>query len=175
MAELNSSAPNAGGKHKRKKMSTRIDLTAMVDLAFLLITFFIMTTTLAKSKAMDLTMPDKGDDTGMPVPASRTLTIVLGKDNKALYYLGELKDPVIAPTVTGLSGSGIRKAIVETNKSVHDKSGKSMIVLIKPGDKSQYSSLVNTLDELNITGIQQFAIVDIMPDDVDALKQKGIW
>ena len=175
MAELNSSSQNGGGRHKRKKMNTRVDLTAMVDLAFLLITFFIMTTTLAKPKAMDLTMPDKTNiETGLPVPASRTLTVVLGKDNKAMYFLGELKKPLIAPSVTDFSANGIRKAIMETNKKVHDSSGKSMIVLVKPSDKSQYSNLVSTLDELAITGIQQYAIVDIKPEDVNALNQKGI-
>ncbi|PWK80273.1 biopolymer transport protein ExbD/TolR [Mucilaginibacter oryzae] len=172
MAELNSSSPNAGGKHKRKRMSTRVDLTAMVDLAFLLITFFIMTTTLAKSKAMDLAMPVDGPNDF--VGASRTLTVLLGKNNQAMYFLGELKNPIIAPSVTGFSANGLRKAIIETNKKVHDKTGKSMIVLIKPGDKSQYSSLVGTLDEMAITGIQQYAIVNIEPGDVEVLKQKGI-
>ncbi|MFC0516186.1 ExbD/TolR family protein [Mucilaginibacter angelicae] len=172
MAELNSSPQNGGGKHKRKKINARVDLTAMVDLAFLLITFFIMTTTLAKPKAMDLAMPVGKEDE--PVGASRTLTVCLGKDNKVLYFLGELKQPIIAPSVTNFNANGIRKAIIETNKKVHDNTGKSMIVLVKPSDKSQYSNLVSTLDELAITGIQQYAIVDIMPEDVNALKQKGI-
>jgi len=172
MAELNSSPQNGGGKYKRKKINARVDLTAMVDLAFLLITFFIMTTTLAKPKAMDLAMPVGKEDEA--VGASRTLTVCLGKDNKAIYFLGELKNPIVAPSVTDFSANGIRKAIIQTNKKVHDKTGKSMIVLVKPSDKSQYSNLVSTLDELAITGIQQYAIVDIMPEDVDALKQKGI-
>ncbi|MDB5150714.1 MAG: biopolymer transporter ExbD [Mucilaginibacter sp.] len=172
MAELNSSPQNGGGKHKRKKINARVDLTAMVDLAFLLITFFIMTTTLAKSKAMDLAMPV--GDQSEPVGASRTLTVCLGKDNKAIYFLGELKNPIIAPSVTNFNADGIRKAIIETNKKVHDNTGKTMIVLVKPSNKSQYSNLVSTLDELAITGIQQYAIVDIKPEDVDALKQKGI-
>lgn len=174
MAELNSSPQNGGGKHKRKKINARVDLTAMVDLAFLLITFFIMTTTLAKPKAMDLTMPDNSSPQETNVPASRTLTVVLGKDNKAMYFLGELKKPIIAPSVTDFGANGIRKAIMETNKRVHESSGKSMIVLVKPSDKSQYSNLVSTLDELAITGIQQYAIVDIKPEDVDVLNQKGI-
>ncbi|UOE48116.1 biopolymer transporter ExbD [Mucilaginibacter sp. SMC90] len=172
MAELNSSPQNGGGKHKRKKMNARVDLTAMVDLAFLLITFFIMTTTLAKSKAMDIAMP-VGEE-HEPVGASRTLTVCLGKNNKAMYFLGELKNPIIAPSVTNFGADGIRKVIIETNKKVHDNTGKSMIVLVKPSDKSQYSNLVSTLDELAITGIQQYAIVNIVPADVDALKQKGI-
>ncbi|QEM11923.1 ExbD/TolR family protein [Mucilaginibacter rubeus] len=172
MAELNSSPQNGGGKHKCKKMNARVDLTAMVDLAFLLITFFIMTTTLAKSKAMDLAMPV--GEQSEPVGASRTLTVCLGKNNKAMYFLGELKNPIIAPSITDFKADGIRKALIDVNKKVRDKTGKSMIVLVKPGDKSQYSNLVSTLDELAITGIQQYAIVDIKPEDVDALKQKGI-
>jgi biopolymer transport protein ExbD len=172
MAELNSSPQNGGGKYKPKKINARVDLTAMVDLAFLLITFFIMTTTLAKPKAMDLAMPVGKEDE--PVGASRTLTVCLGKNNKAMYFLGELKNPIVAPSVTDFKADGIRKAFIEVNKKVHDKTGKSMIVLVKPSDKSQYSNLVSTLDELAITGIQQYAIVDIKPEDVDALKQKGI-
>jgi biopolymer transport protein ExbD len=103
MAELNPSIPKTGRVHRRKKMNLRVDLTAMVDLAFLLITFFIMTTTLAKPKAMDLTMPDKTGETDVPIPSSRSLTVCLGKNNQLMYYLGELKNPVIAPAVTGFN------------------------------------------------------------------------
>jgi biopolymer transport protein ExbD len=173
MAELNSSSAGSGRARGRRKMNVRVDLTAMVDLAFLLITFFIMTTSLAKPKAMDIAMPI--DDHSEPVPASRSLTICLGKNDKVMYYLGELKNPVIAPEVTGFGREGLRKAIMETSKMVHDKSGKSMIILIKPSDHSIYNSLVTTLDELNITQSPQYAIVNIAPDDVDVLKQKGIY
>ncbi|HEY9533165.1 MAG TPA: biopolymer transporter ExbD, partial [Mucilaginibacter sp.] len=82
MAELDTSGGGKkdGGKVRTKKKSTRVDLTAMVDLAFLLITFFILTTTLQKPKAMDLTMPDKDEkkDTRLPVPETRTMTVLLG-------------------------------------------------------------------------------------------------
>ncbi|MEZ2337776.1 ExbD/TolR family protein [Mucilaginibacter sp. RCC_168] len=172
MAELNPSTPKAGGAHKRKKMNLRVDLTAMVDLAFLLITFFIMTTTLAKPKAMDLAMPVGSGD---PVPASRSLTVCLGKNNQLMYYLGELKSPLIAPTVTGFNQRGIRKVLLETGKSVYDKTGKGMIVLVKPSDHAVYNNLVNVLDELTITNVFTYAIVDIDPHDTDMLKQKGIY
>jgi biopolymer transport protein ExbD len=175
MAELNSSLPKTGGAHKRKKINARVDLTAMVDLAFLLITFFMLTTTLSKSKAMDLAMPDKKDSVQVPVSASRSLTICLGKNNQAMWYVGELKNPIIAPAVTGFDKDGIRKAILETGKKVFDKTGKSMIVLVKPSDHSVYNNLVNTLDELNITNIPSYAIVDIDRHDIDALKQKGVY
>ena len=175
MAELNPSTPKAGGAHRRKRMNLRVDLTAMVDLAFLLITFFIMTTTLAKPKAMDLAMPDKTNEPDVPIPSSRSLTLCLGKNNQLMYYLGELKNPVIAPAVTGFNKDGIRKVLLETGKSIHDKTGKNMIVLVKPSDHSLYNNLVNILDELTITDVSTYAIVDINPDDTNMLKQKNIY
>ncbi|MEN0055021.1 MAG: biopolymer transporter ExbD [Mucilaginibacter sp.] len=173
MAELNSSPQKTGGNHRRKKMNLRVDLTAMVDLAFLLITFFIMTTTLSKPKAMDIAMP-VGDDAG-PTAASRSFTVCLGKNNQVMYYLGELKKPIIAPAITGFNSEGIRRTILETSKMVRDKTGKSMIVLIKPSDHSVYNNLVNVIDELTITNTQQYAIVNIDKHDTDVLKQKGIY
>ena len=173
MAELNPSTPKTGSTHGRKKMNLRVDLTAMVDLAFLLITFFIMTTTLAKPKAMDLTMP-VGDHQDA-IPSSRSLTVCLGKNNQLMYYLGELKNPLIAPAITGFSKDGIRKVLLETSKAVHDKTGKSMIVLVKPSDHSVYNNLVNVLDELTITNVPTYAIVDIDPHDIDMLKQKAVY
>lgn len=175
MAELNTDAPKNGGTNKRKKMNTRVDLTAMVDLAFLLITFFMLTTTLSKSKAMDVVMPDKEGKPGFPVPASRSFTICLGKNNQLMYYLGELNNPVITPTVTGFDKNGIRKALFETSKMIHDKTGKNMIVLVKPSDHSVYKDLVGVLDELEITKMPSYAIVDIDNHDTDVLTQKGVY
>jgi biopolymer transport protein ExbD len=173
MAELNSSPQKSGSTHGRKRMNTRVDLTAMVDLAFLLITFFIMTTTLAKPKAMDLTMPVGKDEGG--VPASRSLTVCLGKNGHVMYYLGELKQPVIVPTITNFGSNGLRHTLIETNKMIRDKYGKDMIVLIKPSDHAEYSNLVSTLDEMNITKTDRYSIVDIAQPDIDALKQKNIY
>src|ERR1700712_4162068 len=103
MAELDTSGggKKGGGKVRSKKSSTRVDLTAMVDLAFLLITFFILTTTLQKPKAMDLTMPDKDDNNNqLPVPETRTMTVLLGKGNRVEWYMGLPSKPLTAPTVT---------------------------------------------------------------------------
>ncbi len=174
MAELATSTPRSGAARGRKKMNVRIDLTAMVDLAFLLITFFILTTTLEKRKAMDVAMPIS-DEIGQPVPASRSLTICLGKNNQVMYYLGELAKPIIAPTITNFSSAGLRQTLIETGKMIKAKYGKDMIVLVKPSDHSKYSSLVSTLDELNISQTQIYSIVDIAQPDVDALKQKGVY
>ncbi|WP_184542541.1 ExbD/TolR family protein [Mucilaginibacter sp. FT3.2] len=173
MAELNSSPQQSGSKHKRKRINARVDLTAMVDLAFLLITFFIMTTTLAKTKAMDVAMPVDGPNDF--IPASRSFTICLGKNNQVMWYLGELKNPIIPPTVTNFSNDGLRHAIIETSKMIRDKYGKNMIVLVKPSNHAVYSNVVSTLDELNITQIPSYAIVDIAQPDVDALKLRNIY
>src|ERR1700748_1824181 len=92
MAELDTSGggKHKGGKIRSKKASTRVDLTAMVDLAFLLITFFMFTTTLNKPKAMDLVMRDHSVKTSqLPLAATRTMTVLLGAHNKLMWYMGE--------------------------------------------------------------------------------------
>ncbi len=180
MAELDTSGggKKGGGKVRSKKQSTRVDLTAMVDLAFLLITFFILTTTLQKPKAMDLVMPDKDEktDNQLPVPETRTMTILLGSKNKVEWYIGMPSKPVTAPTVDGYGKNGIRKAILEKGAEIKAASGgKEMIVLIKPSDKSTYENMVSIMDELNITGVQQRAIVDITPVEIELLKRDGIY
>src|ERR1700761_2342849 len=134
MAELDTSGGGGkkGGKIRSKKASTRIDLTAMVDLAFLLITFFIMTTTLAKPKAMDMFMPDKTKkDVQLPVPETRTMTVLLGTNDKLEWYIGAPgKTP---PTVDNYGKEGIRKALIEENKKIeasHAGPDNYMIVLV---------------------------------------------
>ncbi|MDB5005280.1 MAG: biopolymer transporter ExbD [Mucilaginibacter sp.] len=176
MAELDTSGggKKGGGKVRSKKASTRVDLTAMVDLAFLLITFFILTTTLQKPKAMDLTMPDKDEKNDqLPVPASRTMTVLLGSGNKLEWYIGEPGKS--APTKESFGKSGIRKTLLEKGAEILAKSGKTMIVLIKPSDKSTYADMVTMMDELNIVNNQQRAIVDITPMEIDLLKRDGIY
>jgi biopolymer transport protein ExbD len=118
MAELDTSGGDKkGGKVRSKKQSTRVDLTAMVDLAFLLITFFMLTTTLAKPQAMDMFMPDKNDkNEELDVKASRTMTVLLGSDNKIVWYMGVIGDN--PPTVDNFGKNGIRKSLVENNKKV---------------------------------------------------------
>jgi biopolymer transport protein ExbD len=173
MAELNSSSQKAGGRNRFRKPAPRVDLTAMVDLAFLLITFFILTTTLTKPKAMDIVMP-VGNELGA-VPETRTLTICLGKNNSVLYYLGLADKPIIPATVTDLNSRGIRKAIFEIRNTIMQRTGKSMIVMIKPAKTSVYENLVSTIDELKIGNIQQYAIADIAQKDIDMLKEKRVY
>lgn len=169
MAELNTNPGKSGNRVRTKKAALRVDLTAMVDLAFLLITFFMLTTTLSKPKAMDVVMPV--GESGA-VPQSRTMTICLGNNNKALWYLGEPQNPKIPATITDYGKSGLRRAITEVRDEVRKTTGKDLIVVIKPAETSVYENLVNTLDEMNINNIQQFAIANIDKTDIDLLKQK---
>ena len=180
MAELDTSGKGGGhkgGKVRSKKASTRVDLTAMVDLAFLLITFFMLTTTLNKPKAMDLAMPDKTVKTNqLPVAATRSMTILLGSHNKLEWYMGEPGKS--APTVDNFGKDGLRKALIENGKKVaatHAAPDNFMIVLIKPSEHSTYENLVEALDELNITGVKSEAIVDITPMEIADLKKNNIY
>jgi biopolymer transport protein ExbD len=179
MAELDTSGggKHKGGKIRSKKASTRVDLTAMVDLAFLLITFFMLTTTLSKKKAMDLAMPDNSVKTSqLPVAATRSMTILLGSHNKLEWYMGEPGKS--APTVDNYGKDGLRKALIENGKQVaatHAAPDNFMIVLIKPSDKSTYENLVNTLDEMSITAIQSYAIVPITKMELGDLQKNNIY
>jgi biopolymer transport protein ExbD len=176
MAELNSSPEKNTGKNLRKRLSTRVDLTAMVDLAFLLITFFMLTTSLMKPQIFNVTMPDKSPaNDSLTVSENRTMTICLGKNNQVISYLGLTEKPITAPQITGYGKDGIRKAIIENGKRVSETTGKAMFVIIKPSVHSVYDNLVSTLDEVHIAGATGYAIEDITSKEIALLKQKGIY
>jgi len=115
-----------GGKRKAKKHSTRIDMTPMVDLMCLLITFFMLTTAFSKSKVMVITMPDKTPDKektdGPIISAFRTLNILLTDGDKVYYYQG-LAEPKKLPELikTDFSKDGIRKVLLLRNKDLFTK------------------------------------------------------
>lgn len=182
MAELDTSGggKNKGGKVRSKKQSTRVDLTAMVDLAFLLITFFMLTTTLAKPQAMDLAMPDKDvkDQQELTVADNRTMTILLGANNRLEWYMGLVDKPLTPPQVDNYGRNGIRKALIENAKKVIASTGdpeKGLIVLIKPSDQSNYRNFVDILDEMKVSNITRYAIVEISDPDVALLKRDGLY
>lgn len=186
MAELNTGGDGGKGKKVRsKKMNPGVDLTAMVDLAFLLITFFMLTTTLSKPQSMPLAMPDKNKeqpkDDITKIPEERMMTILIGKDNKVLWYMGKFDTPTIPPTETVFGKNGIRQALlknVKLGKAYAEKEGKpeqGLVVNIKASDKANYKNLVDMLDEMAITDPQLYAIGDITPGEVDLLKKTGLY
>jgi len=187
MAELNT-GDGGGGKDKKvrsKKQNSKVDLTAMVDLAFLLITFFMLTTTLSKPQSMNLGLPDKEEDKTKEKPIlvdeNRTMTILLGDNNKLVRYVGLLATPVAggAPKDFVYGKEGIRKELLDRKKSVlaystaKGKPKNGMIVIIKPSKKSNYRNLVDILDEMAIVDVPTYAIVnDFSPEEQKLLEGK---
>lgn len=146
------------GKVRAKKQSTKIDMTPMVDLAFLLLTFFILTTTFNKPKTMEVNMPDKVKDESEQTKINEKdiLNVVLAEDDKIYWYIG-LTPPV---SQTNYSANGIRKVLLEQNQL-----NPKLMILIKPEDGSRYENMVDILDEMEITNSKRYAIVDYTPDD----------
>jgi biopolymer transport protein ExbD len=171
MAEMDTSS---GGGHKKgpgvkkgKKLSTRVDLTPMVDLGFLLITFFIFTTTMSQPTALKLFLPK---DTEKPeeqnkIKASGALTIMLGKGDGVYYYEGEL-----LPDGSNFKSSNfkeIRQVVIDKKKSTNPQ---DFVVVIKPGPEATYKNTVDILDEMTINDVKRYAMVDIFDVEIQLMK-----
>jgi biopolymer transport protein ExbD len=173
MAELDTS----GGGHKKgpgvkkgKKLSTRVDLTPMVDLGFLLITFFIFTTTMSQPTAFKLFLPD---DKVIPedqnkAKESGVLTIMMGADNHIYYYEGQLKSDGSNFLSASYNGeNSIREIILKKKADVRSRSRdaenpeKDFVVVIKPSADCNYQNVVDILDEMAINVVKKYALVDI--------------
>lgn len=143
---------------KSSKLTPRVDMTPVVDLAFLLLTFFMLTTTFIKPQIMELKLPEEREDLNHPkVSEKKVMSVVLDGNNRIYWYMG-LTDPEVRET--NYSRGGIRKIFFEQNKMI-DK----MFVLIKPSDRSTYENLVDILDELEIGNIERYALVDMEVED----------
>lgn len=166
MAEINTSEKSSSRGTRSNKKSTRVDMTPMVDLGFLLITFFMLTTTMAKPKTMDLFMP-KDDGDSMSLPAKKALTVILGPDNRIAWYEGMDNDPAMPPQVHYSSYSnhkGIRDIIINKKTAVLQAFHKNdLMILIKADKKSSYKNVVDIMDEMLINKIDRYAVVDINP------------
>ncbi|MEI6059197.1 MAG: biopolymer transporter ExbD [Bacteroidota bacterium] len=204
MAEIIQAEGKQKGKKKAKKFSTRIDMTPMVDLMCLLITFFMLTTAFSKPKAMEITMPEKKDDPTVKAPeiqADRTINILISGNDQIYYYDGvaDPKLPLPVLVKTSYSKDGIRKMLLQRNKIVFkavadlklkvvkgeevmadstltrkikelkksDK--KAPIILIKADEKAKYKNLVDIIDEMAITTVANYAVVDISPIELQMI------
>ncbi len=161
------------GGVRAKKMSTRIDMTPMVDLGFLLVTFFILTTTMSKPKAMQVVMPEKDikDSTQMSkIRESEAMTILLGSHDRIFYYYGMTK-----PQVEVTDFNKIRKILIDKNKEIiglqqaNGWKDNGVYVGIKPTDDAKYENVVNMLDEMKITGIKSYAIIDPSKEELEMI------
>ena len=178
------------GVKKAKRLSTRVDMTPMVDLGFLLITFFIFTTTMSSPKALNLNMPKdtKKDEELNKAKESGALTIMLGKNNAVFFYEGQLApDGSNFKTATFAT---IRDEIINKKKDVmknhvHDDQcpkiwadnkgdknsclDRDFVVVIKPTDEATYKNTVDMLDEMTINNVKRYAMIDITPEELEVV------
>jgi len=172
---------NLPKKVRSKKLSTRVDLTAMVSVSFLLIIFFMVTIELAKPKAVDLSLPDNRTIVCGPITRegeNRSITVMLGENNKLIYYIGLLSSPIVSPKEIKYGKDGIRRELLKRKNSLFQYASKglkpeSIVVIIKPSKKSNYKNLVDILDEMTIAKIDTYAIVnDFTPEESKLLALK---
>ena len=172
MASLDTGGGDSGhkkgpGVKKAKKQSTLVDMTPMVDLGFLLITFFIFTSTMSSPAAMQLFMPkdtEKQEEMNK-AKESGALTIMLGKADQVYYYEGQLLPD--GSNFKSTNFKGIRDVIINKKRSTPPE---DLVVVIKQNDEATYKNTVDILDEMTINGIKRFALVDITPQENEPLK-----
>ena len=155
------------GVKKQAKKSARVDLTPMVDLGFLLITFFIFTTTMSQATAMKLNLPkdtkDQQDKT--KIKESGALTLLLAKDRSIYYYNGTLA--VDGSNFKSSNFSGIRDIIMEKKRSTNKE---DLVIVIKADEDATLKDAVDILDEMTINDIERYALVDIGESELLLIK-----
>lgn len=180
MAEMDTSS---GGGHKKgpgvkkgKKMSTRVDLTPMVDLGFLLITFFVFTTTMSKPTVMKMNEPkdDTPPEEQMKVKESAVMTILLGKQDQIYYYYGTLTAENASNQFKSTDFKNIGKLILDKRNSVPDgdKSKSDLMYIIKADKESKFKNVIDLLDEMSINAVPagHYAEVDITDTESNLIK-----
>ncbi|MEL6697588.1 MAG: biopolymer transporter ExbD [Bacteroidota bacterium] len=163
MPDISSQEPKKRGKqNKRKTRKPSLDMTAMVDVAFLLLTFFVLSATVADLKVIHFVKPPKceGMDCGVEVAEEKVLTVILDKSGKVFYYAGVPED---RPEETTLTPDGLRKIIQEHQKQ------PDPILVIKSQPDALYQSLIDVLDEIEICQVKKYALAPFTPEDQDWL------
>jgi biopolymer transport protein ExbD len=166
---------------RNKKNEISIDMTPMVDLGFLLITFFVFTTNLSQPVTMKLNMPATDcTDCGQVIGKSLVLTALLDNDNRVYYYHGgwrdaEKENEIFETNYSVYSGLG---EIIRQKQRVIDASGKfpegrnGLMLLIKPGSEATYQNLVDALDEALINDVKKYAVVEMAEEEKEFLRRK---
>lgn len=152
-----------GGKKKRKRIAVRVDMTPMVDVAFLLLTFFMLTTSMSKPQTMEINLPptdQEGKVNDVQVAASNLLTVRVRDDFKVFWNIGE-------ESPAAVDGSDRKAKLVNLGKLLKERSASNpkLITLIKIDDKAKYIDMVDVMDEMNINGITRFSIAPMAEKD----------
>ena len=203
MAEIQDNGGGERKKGKQKKFSIRVDFTPMVDMNMLLITFFMLCTSMSKPQTMEFSMPRKdllNEQEQNKVKASKAMTILLGKEGKVYYYMGEpdYENPDMVQE-TDFSPNGLRAILLGRNQTVMQKIRElkqkkenleitneeylkesaeirkekdSPVILIKATDFANYKNLIDVLDEMQICNIGRYAIMDVTQGDLRLLQDK---
>jgi biopolymer transport protein ExbD len=171
MAQMEMQLADTKKTKRRPHANIRIDMTPMVDLGFLLITFFIFTTTMSENKAMKLFMPtDKGTPSNLG--ESKALTVLLGQNNKVYAYEGKFEEAVKQNriiTTTYDENDGIGNLIRQKQKQLQltdKKDGRNgLVFLIKPTSKASYKNVVDALDETIINDVKKYMVLDASAEE----------
>ncbi|ANE51726.1 ExbD/TolR family protein [Flavisolibacter tropicus] len=169
MAEI-ITAPNTSSKRRSIRKPLRIDMTPLVDLGFLLITFFIFTSTMAEPYATKLYMPADGPST--TYGESGTLTVLLDKDNRIYYYEGQW-DEAVKTNKVKTTGYDLQQGLGQVIRQKQQRLGMdrdTLMLIIKPLDQASYANVINTLDEVLINGVKRYAITDPTQDEKSFIK-----
>jgi biopolymer transport protein ExbD len=177
--ETNSAAPRQrAGVRRMLKHSLKIDMTPMVDLGFLLISFFVITTELSKPTAMNLYMPAEGPP--MDLGESNALTVIPDADNIIWYYQGKWEEAITNGTIFKVEYAGnnsLRRMInekqQELDSDVRSKEKRDgLMLLIKPTAAASYKNVVDILDEATISRVKKYAVLQLSAAEKVWVKNK---
>lgn len=168
----NLNTPKSSGKKSLSSKLIRVDMTPMVDLGFLLITFFMFTTNFSKPNVMDLSYPPKAPILNNNVIDFRNqITFIMGKDNRVFYYQSELADLNSTNLKeTSFDGTKISNIISDYKKNAPKK--EFFTVIIKPTDDANYKNFVDLMDNMAITKSSKYGIAEIRPSEKKVYEEK---
>lgn len=167
MENLTSSTP----KNEKKSLSRKlinVDMTPMVDLGFLLITFFMFTTTFNKPNILDLGLP--AGEGGTEINYKNQLTFILGENNRIFYYQKEAKS-LSENDLKEVSFEGMNLSKLITTYKNSALSPENFTVIIKPTDDANYKNFVDILDEMSLTKNERYGISDLKPLEKNLYEQ----
>lgn len=165
MAEITSTNSRQDHKRRQKKLSTRVDLTPMVDLGFLLITFFVFTKSLSEAKLMELMVPNDKQGPTSQVCESCALTVIAAKNDQLYYYEGSEDTATYRHTTYG--SNGIRDIIVSKKHYLKRVNPEfELQLIIKPTADASFKNLVDLVDEAAICALKRYYIDEPSVKDI---------
>lgn len=166
MAELNNTNNAISNKRGRsRKIAPKVDLTAMVDLAFLLITFFMLTTSLNKPNSLDVVVPDKNLDAQVDMDERRIINLIV-QDNSYTLIHGDIRNPIQTVNNITATNKSLKTKLNEISQSVYTlTNGKKAVILIKPTTEANTKSIIDSFDEIRSAGIKHYMLSKLSKED----------